>query len=44
MSNIGEGSELDDMSEDAPLDFDTAYPPLVKWTRNHPKELVLGDL
>ena len=31
------------MFEDAPLDFDPAYPPLEKWTRNHPKEQVLGD-
>ena len=32
------------MFEDAPLDFDPAYPPLEKWTRNHPKEQALGNL
>ena len=31
------------MFEDAPLEFDLAYPPLDKWTRNHLKEQVLGD-
>ncbi|XP_052625954.1 uncharacterized protein LOC128132971 [Lactuca sativa] len=37
------GSENDAMFEDAPLDFDPDYPPLEKWTRNHPKEQILGD-
>ncbi|KAL7582803.1 hypothetical protein Lser_V15G42497 [Lactuca serriola] len=39
----GEGFEPDDMFEDAPLDFDPAYPPLYRWKGNHPKEQVLGD-
>ncbi|XP_052621036.1 uncharacterized protein LOC111901200 [Lactuca sativa] len=43
VSNVGEGLEPDDMFEDAPLDFNPSYPPLDKWTRNHPKEQVLGD-
>ena len=30
VSNVCEGSEPDDMFEDAPLDFDPAYPPLDK--------------
>ena len=41
--NAGEGSEAEDVFEDAPLDIDLAYPPLDKWTCNHPKEQVLGD-
>ena len=43
VSNVGEGSEPDNMFEDAPLYFDPAYPPLDKWKRNHPKEQVIGD-
>ena len=37
------GSETDVMFEDALLDFDHNYPPLDKWTRNHPKDQILGD-
>lgn len=37
------GSEIDVMFEDALLDFDLNYPPLDKWTRNHPKDQILGD-
>ncbi|XP_042758459.1 uncharacterized protein LOC111908400 isoform X2 [Lactuca sativa] len=37
-----EGSEIEEMFEDAPLDFDPTYPPMDRWTRIHPKEL-LGD-
>ena len=25
------------------MDFDPTYPPLEKWTRNHPKEQVIGN-
>ena len=32
------------MFEDAPLEFDPNFPPLEKWTRNHPKEQVIGNL
>ncbi|XP_052625604.1 uncharacterized protein LOC128132724 [Lactuca sativa] len=39
----GEGSETDEMFEDAPLDFDPAYPPMEIWTQNHPREQVLSD-
>ena len=41
--NTGEGSEPDDMLEDAPLYFNLAYPLMDRWTRNHPIEQVLGD-
>ena len=37
------GSENDETFEYAPLEFDPAYLPLEKWTRNHPKEQVLGN-
>ena len=43
VSNAGKGSEENEMFEDAPLDFDHAYPPLDRWTQNHPREQVLGD-
>ena len=37
------GSENEDMYEDAPLEFNPNFPPLEKWTRNHPKEQVIGN-
>ena len=37
------GTENEEMYEDAPLEFDPAYPPLEKWTKNHPKEQVIGN-
>ena len=43
ISIAGEVSDADDIFEDAPLDFDPAYPPMDKWTRDHPKEHILGD-
>ena len=36
-------TENEEMYEDAPLEFDPAYPPLEKWTKNHPKEQVIGN-
>ena len=36
-------TENDETFEDAPLDFDPAYPPMDKWTRNHPHEQILDD-
>ncbi|CAI9271056.1 unnamed protein product [Lactuca saligna] len=35
------GSEHDDLYEDAPLEFDSAYPPMEKWTKDHPKEQII---
>ncbi|CAI9294570.1 unnamed protein product [Lactuca saligna] len=32
------GSENDEIYKDAPLEFDLAYPPMEKWTRDHPKD------
>ncbi|CAI9261149.1 unnamed protein product [Lactuca saligna] len=37
------GSEYDEIFEDAPLEFDPAYPPMEKWTRDHPKDQVIGN-
>ncbi|CAI9299943.1 unnamed protein product [Lactuca saligna] len=31
-------TENDEVYEDAPLNFDRAYPPMEKWTKSHPKE------
>ena len=42
-NNSVAGSENEEIYEDAPLDFDPTYPPLEKWTRNHPKEQVIGN-
>lgn len=41
--NAFEVSETDGIFEDAPLHFDHAYPLMDRWTRNQPKEQVLGD-
>ena len=41
VSNAGEDSEMNEMFEDAPLDFDPAYAPMDRWTRSYPKEQVL---
>ena len=35
--------ETEEIFENAPLDFDPAYPPMDKWTRSHPQEQILGD-
>lgn len=43
ISNVGEGSETNEIFEDGPLDFDPVYPQMDKWTRSHPKEQVLCD-
>lgn len=32
LSNEGEGSEIEEMLKDAPLDFDPSFPPMDKWT------------
>ena len=37
------GSEHDEIFEDAPLDFDPAYPPMEKWTRDDPKDHLIGN-
>ena len=37
------GFENKDMYEDAPLEFNPDFPQLEKWTRNHPKEQVIGN-
>ena len=37
VSNAGEGSEMNEMFKDTPLDFDPTYPPLDRWTQNHPQ-------
>ena len=37
VSNAGEGSETDEIFEDAPLDFDPTYPPMNRWIQSHQK-------
>ena len=37
------GSDNDELYEDARLDFDQAYPPMDKWTKDHPKEKIIGN-
>ncbi|CAI9294346.1 unnamed protein product [Lactuca saligna] len=34
-------SDNDELYEDAPLDFDPAYPPMDKWTKDHPKKQII---
>ncbi|KAI3494512.1 hypothetical protein L1887_40761 [Cichorium endivia] len=37
-------SDIEDIDAEGPPDFDPNYPPLDKWTRNHPPSLVIGDV
>ncbi|CAI9302019.1 unnamed protein product [Lactuca saligna] len=38
------GSENDEMYEDAPLDFDPAYPRMDKWKKDHSKEQIIATI
>ncbi|KAI3510701.1 hypothetical protein L1887_17834 [Cichorium endivia] len=43
-STSGYPSDIEDIDAEGPPDFDPNYPPLDKWTRNHPPSLVIGDV
>ncbi|KAI3493456.1 hypothetical protein L1887_41848 [Cichorium endivia] len=43
-STSGYPSDIKDIDAEGPPDFDPNYPPLDKWTRNHPPSLVIGDV
>ncbi|KAI3499752.1 hypothetical protein L1887_35561 [Cichorium endivia] len=43
-STSGYPSDIEDIDAEGPPEFDPNYPPLNKWTRNHPPFLVIGDV
>ncbi|KAI3496683.1 hypothetical protein L1887_39054 [Cichorium endivia] len=43
-STSGYPSDIEDIDSEGPPDFDPNYPPLDKWTRNHPPSLVIGNV
>ncbi|KAI3505818.1 hypothetical protein L1887_28103 [Cichorium endivia] len=43
-STSGYPSDIEDVDAEGPPDFDPNYPPLDKWTKNHPPSLVIGDV
>ncbi|KAI3700454.1 hypothetical protein L2E82_45084 [Cichorium intybus] len=43
-STSGYPSDIEDIDAEGPPDFDPNYPPLEKWTRNHPPSLVIGNV
>ncbi|KAI3782315.1 hypothetical protein L2E82_12357 [Cichorium intybus] len=43
-STSGYPSDIEDIDAEGPPDFDPNYPPLDKWTKNHPPSLVIGDV
>ncbi|KAI3682224.1 hypothetical protein L2E82_50087 [Cichorium intybus] len=43
-STSGYPSDIKDIDAEGPPDFDPNYPPLDKWTKNHPPSLVIGDV
>ena len=42
ISIADELSEAEETFEDAHLEFDPTFAPIEKWTRDHPKEKILG--
>lgn len=36
-------SDVEEIFKDADLEFDPSFPPMVKWTCNHPKEQIAGN-
>ncbi|KAI3708631.1 hypothetical protein L2E82_37937 [Cichorium intybus] len=43
-STSGYPSDIEDIDSEGPPDFDPNYPPLDKWTRNHPPSLVIDNV
>ncbi|KAI3522309.1 hypothetical protein L1887_11843 [Cichorium endivia] len=43
-STSGYPSDIEDIDSEGPRDFNPNYPPLEKWTRNHPPSLVIDNV